>query len=285
MATTGTGPARGGPDAGEPRGEELERKRREILGRLASGAAQEIRGPARSARDNAAYLRESFEALLALVDRSHRFFQAAQRGTVTAEELFVMGEAIQAADVEFLSEEVPYAIDQTVEAIDRLSTVADSMRAVTRASEDDGGIDVESAVRHAVELAASDTRTVAELETRISPGLPRVEGAGSVLGQALCAVFGHAATRMRESGGETHKGRIEVRVRHRDGDAEIQIVDRTADDDDHASLRFEGGDGASLELARALIEGELGGSLSIATEQDGAETLSIRLPARSVDGP
>ena len=87
----------------------------ESIGQLAAGIAHEINTPAQYVGDNTRFIKETMEDVMGLVNAFQRLYAASCDDTVTPELIKECGELIDTADPEYLAEEVPAAIAQTLD--------------------------------------------------------------------------------------------------------------------------------------------------------------------------
>ena len=99
----------------------------ESVGELAAGIAHEINTPTQYIGDNLHFLSSSFAGLgqaLAGIEAVARRLAEAAGDEAAKQEI----EAVRrAADVDFLQEEVPHALEQSVEGISRVTAIVSAM--------------------------------------------------------------------------------------------------------------------------------------------------------------
>src|SRR5207247_1390578 len=120
----------------------------ESVGQLAAGIAHEINTPIQFVGDNVRFLGEAFEDLVA----------ASGGGTGAA-----------GVDLDFLAKEVPLAIDQTLDGVERVATIVRAMKAFGHPSgECKAPADLNQAVRDTLVVANNTVRYVADVVTELT---------------------------------------------------------------------------------------------------------------------
>jgi DNA-binding response OmpR family regulator len=104
----------------------------EVIGQLAAGIAHEINTPAQYVGDNTRFLRDAFGEVDKLLDTLGRLLQAAQLGGPTDELVAELDAAVRSTDMDYLRQEVPAAIQQSLEGIERVADIVNAMKDFSR---------------------------------------------------------------------------------------------------------------------------------------------------------
>lgn len=252
----------------------------ESVGRLAAGIAHEINTPMQFIGDNVRFLEESFTDLMSLVTDIRERLVSADADLATR---------MVDIDVDFLLEEAPTAIRQTLEGIDRVATIVRAMKAFGHPGTDTKSpADLNEAIRNALIVAANEIRLVAEVKTDLAE-LPLVLCHVGDINQTVLNLLVNAAHAIDAAG----RGRGEIRVSTRlDGDeVVIEVADtgtgvppEIADklfDPFFTSKQVGQGTGQGLPLIRSLIVDRHQGSINFTSDFGAGTVFTVRLPVDS----
>ena len=263
----------------------------ESVGRLASGVAHEINTPVQFASDSIGFLRTASRDLMQVIDKMRIVNESVLADLPSKAAAAEAAEAEAGADLPYLFEEVPRALDSAHEGLTRVAAIVRSLKEFAR-PETNGmtEIDLNSAVESTLIVASNEYRYVADIETHFDD-LPRVVCEASEVSQAVLNILINAAQAIgdvvKSSGA---KGRIIVRTR-RDGDlAIISISDSGGGIPKHLQARIFDpffttkdvgkGTGQGLTFARTTVVERHGGELIVESEGGRGATFHIRLPIR-----
>ena len=263
----------------------------ESIGHLAAGIAHEINTPAQYVGDNTRFLQEAFTDFNNLLSKLDRLLQAGKQGNLTDELVAEVEAAVGEADVDYLTEEVPKAIEQSLEGIER---VANIVRAMKEFSHPGNGqkqaIDLNRAIQSTLTVSRNEWKYVADLVTDFAADLPLVPCLPGNFNQVILNLVVNAAQAISDvvGDGSADKGTLTVRTR-RDGDwAELRIEDtgtgipediREAVFDHFFTTKKVGkGTGQGLTIAHSIVVETHGGTIAFETEVDRGTTFIVRLP-------
>ena len=238
----------------------------ESVGQLGSGIAHEINTPIQFVGDNVRFLGDAFEDLLGS-----------------------SGHPVKDADVEFLATEVPQAIAQTLEGIDRVANIVRAMKSFGHPGNDEkSATDLNLAVENTLIVARNTIKHVADVVVDLGD-LPRVWCYPGDVNQVLVNLVvnaAHAVADKVKQGGE--RGTITIRTRVDGSTAVVDVADTgTGIPADIAARVFEPffttkevgrGTGQGLALAYTLVTDRHAGLITFTSEPGVGTTFTMRLP-------
>jgi PAS domain S-box-containing protein len=259
----------------------------ESVGHLAAGIAHEINTPIQFVGDNIRFLQDAFDDLTRVV--------AAYRdldGPARAADVLLQARKVEAeVDVEYLVGEVPQALDQTLEGVERVATIVRAMKTFAHPStEDKAPADLNEAVCNTLVVANNEVKYAADVVTDLGdlPLVPCHLGDINAVLLNLVVNAAHAVTaRVRDTG---ERGTITVRTR-RDGDEVVievadtgvgippEIADRVFEPF-FTTKEVGKGTGQGLALAYSIVYERHGGSIRFDSRPGTGTTFTVRLPVR-----
>jgi signal transduction histidine kinase len=128
--------------------------------------AHEINTPIQYVSDNTKFLEESFRSLDHVLRGYEAMLQKAETSGVLEETVREMRQAADEADLQYLHAEIPRAIQQTGEGVERVATIVRAMKEFSHP----GGVEMKAIdINHAIEstltVSRNEWKYVAETET------------------------------------------------------------------------------------------------------------------------
>jgi two-component system NtrC family sensor kinase len=263
----------------------------ESIGQLAAGIAHEINTPTQYIGDNTQFVHDSFRSLFPLFATQARLLGAARQGMVPQELVAEMDTAVAAADLEYLVEEIPKAIAQSLEGVHRVSKIVGAMKDFSHPGADEKIlIDLNRAIESTITIATNEWRYVCELTTNLDPALPPVPCLPGELNQVVLNMIINASHAIRDVVGDASggKGLITVSTRVNGDWVEVLISDtgtgipetiRAKIFDPFFTTKGVGrGTGQGLAIAHSVVIEKHRGEIRLQTEVGKGSTFIIRLP-------
>ncbi len=265
--------------------------RLESIGQLAAGIAHEINTPVQYVSDNTRFMAETFGGVLTAL-RSMEVL-AAGEGPVAAE----LKTTLAAIDLEFIAEEIPSALSQSLEGLGRVAQIVRAMKDFSHPGTGRAAADLNRAVESTAQVSRNEWRYVATLDLDLSPDVGLVRCFEGELKQVLLNIVVNAAQAIageRERTGGHILGSIEIRTERVDGGVRITVTDDGPGMPDDVKHRIFDpffttkpvgqGTGQGLSMAYAVIVQKHGGKLAVRSEPGAGSTFVIDLPD-DPDGP
>lgn len=260
------------------------------IGRLAAGVAHEIATPVQFIGDSVQFLRDAITDLAAVMAALRRVRQAVTDGADAAEAARAAIAVEDAADLDYLIDNAPRAVESCVEGLDRVSAIVRSLKEFAHPQQSAmSSTDLNHIVRSTLTLARNEYKYVADLDTTfgVLPPVTCIAGSISQVVLNLVVNAAHAVGDVvKASGG---KGRIAVST-HVEGEHAVITVRDSGSGiaDDVRPHIFEAfyttkavgkGTGQGLALAWAIVAGDHAGAIDVESAPGQGATFRVRLPA------
>jgi signal transduction histidine kinase len=194
-------------------------------------------------------------------------------------------EAEAGIDFDYLQKEIPSAVEQTLEGIERVSTIVRAMKTFSHPGhKDQVPADLNEAVGATVTVARHQIRDVADLRLDLAE-LPPVKCNIAELNQVFLNLIVNAADAVGETG---RRGLITVATAVDGEDVVIRITDTGGGiPDDVRSRMFDPffttkdvgrGSGQGLPLVRGVVQEGHGGSITVESVLGEGTTFTVRIP-------
>jgi PAS domain S-box-containing protein len=263
----------------------------ESVGQLAAGIAHEINTPIQYVGDNIRFIEESFAGLGQLLRDFQNLAAAVQSSSVTPELLTAVESSGKAADIEYLSQQIPLAVRQSLEGINHISKIVRAMKEFSHpGGREKVAIDLNHAIETTVIVARGEWKYVAELVTDFDPGLPLVPCLPAEFNQVILNLVVNAAHAIGDAvkKKEGTKGIIKIATRGDGPWVRIDISDtgtgipesiRHRVFDPFFTTKDVGkGTGQGLAIAWSTVVDKHGGLLGFESTVGKGTTFTIRLP-------
>ena len=259
----------------------IETGRLEALGTLAGGIAHEINTPLQFIGDNLRFVGDWLPSLLQLAGQAH---EAGNTGDWTP-----VASSAAALRYDFAATELPEAISQALDGVQRVDTIVRAIKEFSFPSEREAhDFDLNHAVRVTRVVTRNQWKYVAEFELELADDLPPVFGIESEINQVIVNLIINAADAIEERG-ETRLGRIVVCTRHGGDVVELHVRD------DGVGIAAENlpkvfdlffttkppgrGTGQGLAISKAIVLRH-GGSIEAISPARQGTTFIVRLPLK-----
>jgi PAS domain S-box-containing protein len=261
----------------------------EGVGQLAAGIAHEINTPTQFVMDNLTFLRDSWKSTHELLEQYRGAVQE-MPGSIPDEIAGRLKQAEQSCDLEFIREEVPRAIEQSLDGSRRVAKIVRAMKEFSHPdSAEKTATDLNRAVESTITVARNEWKYVSEVVTKFDDQLPAVVCYPGDINQVVLNLLVNAAHAIKEKVKDEEKGQITVRTRMSGDDVEISVNDNGNGIPEGIRNRvFEPffttkevgkGTGQGLALAYTVVVKKHGGKIWFETEVGKGTTFFITLPA------
>ena len=273
----------------------LQAQKLESIGQLAAGIAHEINTPVQFVSDNTVFLENAYKDLFLLIRELQCLAEEVGEEPSLKSRVESVKRVEDEVECEYLEQEVPRAIEQSLEGLRRVTEIVRSMKAFAHpGTEDFILIDVNEVLRNTVTISRNEWKYVAEMVLNLDPDLPHIHGYGGELSQSFLNIITNGAQAMREMAEKdaAYMGRMTISTCSQGDSVEIRITDtgpgmsleirRRIFDPFFTTKQVGRGTGQGLSIAHAAIVQKHKGSIVCESEPGYGTTFIIRLPVEQV---
>jgi signal transduction histidine kinase len=266
------------------------------VGQLAAGIAHEINTPVQFVGDSVHFVRAAMEDLNRLMGRFQALRDRVAAGQPVEPELLAqIAEIEEEIELDFLTAEVPRALDRSVEGIRRVAEIVQAVKAFGRAESREKILaSVNQLLTTTAVVARPEYRHIADLKMQLGevPDLLCHPGDLNQVFLNLVVNAAHAIAEVQKR--NPSRGTITVHSSLVDGHVLVGVSDTGCGIPAHVGDKIFDpffttkdvgkGTGLGLSIARTLVVDKHGGSLSYETEPDQGTTFWVRLPLYAPSG-
>ncbi|HEX2984574.1 MAG TPA: ATP-binding protein, partial [Ignavibacteriales bacterium] len=271
----------------------------ESIGQLAAGIAHEINTPMQFISDNTNFLKEAFCQIETLLQKYENLKKSYCKVSGAAKCIVVS--EIEDMDIEYLSQEIPRAIDQTLEGINRVTQIILAMKDFSHSGGKDMQYsDLNKGIESTVLVSRNEWKYWAEMELNLDKNLPAVCCTIDEVNQVVLNMIVNAAQAIEaamtdnDGGGkkDERKGKIIISTAQNRDRAQITIEDNGIGmAPDMLNRIFEPffttkevgkGTGQGLSIAHNIIIGKHKGSIQVESTPGIGTKFIIELPISCV---
>jgi PAS domain S-box-containing protein len=275
--------------------QQLQARKLESIGHMASGLAHEINTPAQYISNNLEFLERAMVDLERVRLAQEALLKVGRNGGIDGDVLGDVESVLSSVNVSYLVEQVPLAIAQSLEGVSRVASVVNAMK---KYSESDGDkkilVDLNDCIASTLTLSRREWESVATLETCYDDQLPPVPCLPGPLNQAVLNIIQNAAHSIAEKQKESGRVMGVIRIETLRGEQWVEV--RISDTGTGIPMQIEGRvfdpffttkgvgrwTGQGLAIAHNAIVEKHGGSLTFRSRDGEGTTFFVRLPTAEV---
>jgi two-component system NtrC family sensor kinase len=265
----------------------------ESVGRLAAGIAHEINTPIQYVGDSVHFLQSAVADLETLLKGYRDAFRSLAEGAPAAQVVERARGLEAAADLDFLTTEVPKAFERTLEGTVRVAGIVRAMKEFAHPDASEQSLaDINHALETTLIVATNEYKYLATVHVSLEP-LPPVMCLISELNQVFLNLIVNAAHAIEESGKDFSAGRIEVATSADAGRVTVSIGDNGCGipqenlekifDPFFTTKEVGKGTGQGLAIARSIVIEKHGGQIEVQSEPGKGTKFLLHLPIAGRD--
>ncbi|MDT4992451.1 MAG: two-component system, NtrC family, sensor kinase [Actinoplanes sp.] len=255
--------------------------RLEAIGQLAAGIAHEINTPIQFVSDNTSFVAKAFDQLLTLV-----------RAVREMPPMDGLRELFGEVDVDFLIDEVPSALTESLEGLERVAQIVRAMKDFSHPGQGRADVDVNRAVESTAQVARNEWKYHAQLDLRLGADVGLIPCYEGELKQVVLNLIVNAAHAIEAAGPrpDGSLGHISIGTTRVAGMVHIVIRDDGIGMDEATSQRIFDpffttkevgkGTGQGLSMAYASVVQKHGGAIRVESSPGNGTAFVVSLPAQ-----
>ena len=257
----------------------------ESIGQLAAGIAHEINTPSQFVGDNLSFILHSTKNLIDYHKKLEHIIAKLQEN-----ELINQADiAKKQLDIDFLVDELPQAIEESVDGVFRISEIVSAMKDFSHPGKDDKQTtDINRAIESTTIVARNEWKYVADIQFDFSSDVLLVNCFPGEINQVILNIIINSCYAIKDSGEVKVKGNILISTLQEDNTAIIKIKDNGAGisadiikkvfDPFFTTKEVGQGTGQGLSLAYNIIVEKHGGKIFVESAPGEGTTFTIELP-------
>jgi signal transduction histidine kinase len=270
----------------------MQAQKMESIGQLAAGIAHELNTPAQFIGDNVHFLQDSLRQVFSVVDKFTSEDGLKELRVLSAADIDAL---LESADFNYLREEIPKALAQSLDGVARISGIVGAMKDFSHPAVDRTFVDINRAILSTITVASNEWKYVAEVKTDLDGGLGPVPVMPGAFNQVVLNLLVNAAHAIAEANVDRpgEKGTITVNTRESGAWAEIIVSDTGCGipekirdrifDPFFTTKQVGKGTGQGLAIAHDVIVKKHGGSIAVESELGVGTRFVIRLPLNELE--
>lgn len=260
----------------------------ESIGQLAAGIAHEINTPSQYVSDNTRFVKEQFHALLSVIDRYAEQIDPNAPAQNWNDRVSEIKETLERLDYEFVRQEIPLALEQSLEGLDRITKIVGAMKDFSHPGSTDLMVaDLNRAIESTVTVCSHKWKHTADVELDLDGSMPGVPCLIAEFNQVMLNLITNAVDAIAQKHGD-RKGRIRIATTHSGDWAEITISDNGTGipeaiaakiyDPFFTTKEVGKGTGQGLSISRDIVVNKHRGTISCDSDAGAGTKFTIRLP-------
>jgi two-component system, NtrC family, sensor kinase len=269
-------------------------KKLESIGRLSSGIAHEINTPTQYIFDNILFLKNSFLHLTEIVKQNNNLIEDYKYNDKLESIVKDLKSMISKYNIEYLKDEIPKAIDQSIEGLDRISGIVRSMTQFSNPETDKKiPLDINKAIDNTITITRNEWKYCSNLSVNYEKALPPISCYPWEFNHVILNLITNASDAIKEKIGPNpkEKGKIDITTSTEGNMAIITIKDNGSGIPEEIKDRIFDpffttkdvgkGTGQGLSIAYDVIVNKHSGKLDVESKVGKGTTFTICLAIKN----
>lgn len=262
----------------------------ESIGELSAGIAHEINTPIQFIGSNISFLKESFTDLFELIEEYQKVLKASCEKSSNQDNLDQIQDKEDIIDLEYLTDEIPKAIQQTITGVERVTKLVQGLKGFAHStdSKEKSIVQINDIISDTLIVCKNAYKYVAKVELQLSE-VREIPVFHSDIGQVLLNLVVNAAQAIEETNSGTDEmGTINIETRE-ENDMVVMTVSDTGGGipDEIANRVFDPffttkevgrGSGQGLAIARNIVHDKHGGEMTFISDKGKGTIFTVKLP-------
>lgn len=268
----------------------MQAQKMKSIGQLAAGIAHEINTPIQYIRSNTDFLKTAFSELIAIGKVAQDLLDAVKSGNIQQELVGKAEKILEEGDLEYQTEEIPLAVQQSIDGANQIAAIVQSMKEFSRTSGEMVPIDINHALENTITISRSEWKYVSKTICEFDELLPHVLCRPGEINQVFLNLITNASQAIKEIIGEDPKVKGEIRIKTESIDNWVRIIIKdtgigiSKENQNHifdpffTTKEVGQGTGQGLAIAYNMIVIKHKGKLQCESEPGKGATFVISLP-------
>ncbi len=262
----------------------------EAVGQLAGGIAHEINTPIQYVGDNLRFLQDSWADISTLLKAYRELLDQAQTVEELKPQVDSVQETAEEVDLEFLQEEMPTALTQSITGAEQVAHIVKAMKEFAHPGQKQmATADLNQIVTSTATVSRNEWKYAAEMEFDLATDLPQVMCMAPEVSQVVLNLIVNAAHAIQGSG-KDEKGIIRISTGRNERHAEIRVSDNgigipkevqaSVFNPFFTTKDVGKGTGQGLAICQDVVVSKHHGEIFFETEEGVGTTFVVRLPLK-----